>query len=349
MRLTIPIRLLLPVLLAGSVTRQTLGQEPSVVELMTSARTALAGGDLDGARASLERVLSREGVNKPARLALTDVLMRLGLWNEAEKQAQILTAQFPADTEPVFLLARIALRRGDARAARGFAARCLDGGDSRPDVYKLLAVAEYLLQEKDKFETHIKTVLERNPRDAEAQYILARYLYENKRYSESLKTFQIVLQLEPDHYKAHYYCGLLYGSSGEGERARAEFLRSIEIVERKKVAYAWPYADLGKTLTDAAEPDKAIEWLARGVRNDANCPKVYYEYARALFQAGHSAEVKQALLEAVRLDPGYTEAYYLLARYYKKSGESQAADQVLSKFRDLKNHPIASPYGLPRQ
>jgi Tfp pilus assembly protein PilF len=59
--------------------------------------------------------------------------------------------------------------------------------------------------------------------------------------------------------------------------------------------------------------------------------------------------VKQALLDAVRLDPGYEEAHYLLARYYRKSGENQTAEQTLAKFKNLKSHTIASPYGLPRQ
>jgi len=75
----------------------------------------------------------------------------------------------------------------------------------------------------------------------------------------------------------------------------------------------------------------------------------YYEYARALFHKGPLPEIEKTLIEAVRLDPGYTDAYYLLARYYRKSDKNLAADRVLARFRDLKAHPMPSPYGLPRQ
>lgn len=329
------------------VSVQVPGRE--VDRLISSARTALDHGDLDAARSSLEKVLALEETNKPARLELTDVLRRMRRWNDAEDQARILIRQAPADTEPLYLLAEIAMQRGDPRTATELAYRCLARGDTRPEVYKVLAVSEYSLHENDKFEAGIRAVIERNPRDVEAHYMLARYLFEVRHYSESLKSFQTVLDLQPEHYKAHYYCGLLDVANGEDGLARAEFLSSIELLERRQAAYGWPFADLGRALNDAGELDNALGWLSRGIRNDPTCPRVYYEYARALFQKGAGAEVKDALLKALSLDPGYSEAYYLLARYYKKSGDGRAAGEALAKFRDLKDHPIPSPYGLPRQ
>jgi tetratricopeptide (TPR) repeat protein len=318
-------------------------------QLIAQARANMNRGDFEGERTALEQALALAPTHRKARLALTDVFMRLGRWKEAEDQAQTLVEQFPADTEPVFLLAMIAMRRGDPQTAKELAVRCLARGDTRPEVYKVLALSGYLLQDTGQFEANIRAVLEKNPQDAEAQYFLARYLFEVKRYSESLDFFERVIALQPDHYKAHYYIGLLHVAEGEADLSRTDFEASIKIVESKNIAYAWPFADLGRVLNDAGETGQAIEYLSRGIRNDPACPRNYYEYARALFQKCATAEVKQALLEAVRLDPGYTEAYYLLARYYRKSGENQTATQVLAKFKELKSHPIASPYGLPRQ
>ena len=98
MRRTTTIRLL--ILLTGPVCAeagiellpvpvQALGREPSVVQLMASAQAALEQGDLESARASLERVLSREAANKQARLALVDVLIRMARWADAESQGRI--------------------------------------------------------------------------------------------------------------------------------------------------------------------------------------------------------------------------------------------------------------------
>lgn len=328
---------------------QALGQEPSVVQLMAGARAALDQGDLERARVSLERVVSREATNKQARLALVDVLIRMAMWTDAGSQATILVNQFPEETEPIYLLAQVALRRGDPASAYEFARRCLDRGDNRPEIYKVLALAEYLLQRTDQFEAHIHIVLERNPRDAEAEYLLARYLYETKQYRQALTTFQNVLAIQPEHYKARYYAGLVYQMTNETDRAQAEFLASIQIIEKKRIRYAWPFADLGRQLADAGDLDAAVDWLSQAIHNDPACPKAYYEYARALSHKGVFPEIEKALIEAVRLDPGYADAYYLLARYYRKSDKNLAAEQVLARFKDLKAHPLPSPYGLPRQ
>jgi predicted Zn-dependent protease len=325
------------------------GREVTVRQLMASARVALDHGDLEAGRSNLEKVLSREETNRPARLALTDVLRRMRRWNEAENHAQTLISQFPADTEPVYLLAEIEMQRGNPQAAQRLASRCLAQGDSRPEVYKVLAVSEYLLQNNDKFLADIRAVIDKNPLDPEAQYMLARYLYETKQYRQSLSALQAVLGIQPAHYKAHYYAGLVYQANGDTDHAQSEFVAAIGIIESKDIHYAWPFADLGRALNDEGKTDKAIEWISRGIRNDPACPKTYYEYARTLFRRSAGSEVKRALIEAVRLDPGYSDAYYLLARYYRKTGENQAADQVLAKFRDLKAHPVPSPYGLPRQ
>ena len=354
----ITVRLL--ILLAGSVCadagiqfwpvpQPAPGQEPSVVQLMARARTALEQGNLESARADLESVLSREGAYKQARLALVDVLIRMARWADAESEARILTDQFPEDTEPIYLLAQVALRRGDPASANEFARRCLVNGDNRPEIYKVLALAEYLLQRTEQFEAHIQVVLKKNPRDAEAEYLLARYLYESKQYRQALAAFQKVLEIQPEHYRAHYYAGLVYQMTNDMDRAQGEFLGAIRIIENKHIRYAWPFADLGRQLADAGESDAAIDWLLQGIHNDPACPKAYYEYARALFHKGPLPEIERMLIEAVRLDPGYTDAYYLLARYYRKVDKSLAAEQALAKFKDLKAHPVPSPYGLPRQ
>ena len=320
----------------------TRGQSPEGVQ------ANLGRGELESIRASLEQKLLRDQADKRARIQLVEVLIRLARWADAEQQVEIMSKQSPEDAEPVFLSALIAFRRGDPHRASDLASRCILLGDVRPEVYKILALSEYLLGQTEKIEKHVLAILQKNPFDAEAQFFLARYLYEMGRFAEALSTFQKVLQIEPEHYKAHYYAGLIYASTDEKQRAREEFLASIKIIESGKIHYAWPFADLGRELNDAGESDRAITWLTRGIQNDPSCPKAYYEYARALFEKGAEPQVKQALTEAIRLDAGYANAYYLLARYYRKSGETQLADEALGKFRELKAHPIPSPYGLRR-
>ena len=123
---------------------------------------------------------------------------------------------------------------------------------------------------------------------------------------------------------------------------------AIDVIDRLKIRYAWPYADLGSLLVNEGDYDRGIGWLYRAVRNDPASPYARYNYAKALFRNGATFEVKQELIEAIRLDPGYGDAYYLLARYYQRTGESQLAKDTFAKFEEIKKNPTPSPYGVRR-
>lgn len=242
----------------------------------------------------------------------------------------------------------VAFRRADPKTAAYLANQCLAHGDNRPEMLKLLALSEYLLGQHDKFETHIRAVLAQNPRDVEAHYSLGRYFFEIGRYTDSLASLRTVMEIDPEHYKAHYYAGLLHGASGRPELARHEYLAAIKTIESKQIRYAWPFAEMGRQLVDAGDYGRGLEWLARAIQNDPANPKAQYEYGRALSKNSSGPEVEKALLEAIRLDSGYSDAYYLLARYYQRTGKPQMASELLTKFKKLKKDPVPSPYGLRR-
>jgi len=317
-------------------------------QLIETAQAQLKRGDLAGAATTLEQALAQEERNKAARIALIHVLLRLTRPAEAERHAQTLRQQFPEETQPVYLLALIAFQRGQPQLACELANQCLARGDLRPEVYKLLAFAEYLLQQYDQSEAHTRAVLQQHPQDPEANYHLGRQLYEGKRYREALGSFQKVIEVQPENYKAHYYAGLLYEASNEAGRAKEEFLAAIQVIDRQKLRYPWPFTDLGRRLVNEGEFDRGLGWLYRAIRNDPASPQAHYEYAKALFQKEATPEVKQELMEAIRLDEGYSEAYYLLARYYQKVGEKQLAQETFAKFEEVKKNPRPSPYGLRR-
>ena len=332
--------------LSGTVAAAT--QDASTARLIESAQEGLKRGDLAGAAVQLEQALARDGGNRAARVLLSEVLLRLMRPDEAERQARLLREQFPGETQPTYLLALIAFQRGQPQQTRDLAALCLARGDDRPEVLKLLAFAEYLLQRPEEAEAHLRGALKQNPLDVEAHYHLGRQLYERKRYREAADAFQQVIRLRPEHYKARYYAGLLHEASNEAGRAKEEFLAAIQVIDRLKVRYPWPFTDLGKRLVNEGEFDRGLGWLYRAVRNDPASPQAHYEYAKALLRQGATAEVKRELLEAIRLDPGYSEAYYLLARYYTKAGEKQLAQETFAKFEEVKKNPTPSPYGLRR-
>jgi tetratricopeptide (TPR) repeat protein len=243
------------------------------------------------------------------------------------------------------------LERGDLASAAALLEQALSldvRQKHAAEVYKRLAMIEYLLGKLERFEAHIREAIRLNPMDADARYHLGRRFFEEKRYREAMGAFLEAIKIQPEHYRARYYAGLVHKGENDGEGAKREFQAAIRVVERLKVRYAWPFTDLGEWLINEGEYERGVGWLYRATRNDPKSPHAWYHYAKALFQKEPSFEVKEALFVAIGLDPGYSEAYYLLARYYQKTGEEKLAKETFAKFDELKKHPIPSPFGLRR-
>lgn len=317
-------------------------------QLLANARQDMRRGDLAGAKAALRQALALDERYKPARKALIQLLLLQGPPREAEEQAQIFARLYPEDTDSFFLRALVAFQNGRLPEASELAEACLKRGDRRGEIHKLLALSAYLQGRLDEFETHIREAAKLDPLDPDPHYHLGRYYFEDKRYEQALGAFRKALELQPDHYKSHYYAGLVHEGQNNIEAAMREMRAAIQIIERMKIKYAWPLADLGRLLVNDGDYDRGLGWLYRAIRNDPESPYARYHYARALFRQGATIEVKQELTEAIKLDPGYSDAYYLLARYYQKTGEKNLAEETFAKFEEVKKNPPPSPYGVRR-
>jgi tetratricopeptide (TPR) repeat protein len=256
---------------------------------------------------------------------------------------------------PVTLLlekAQASLARGDLADAAAILEKAINL-DQNPrnaaELYKRLAMVEYILEKFDRFDLHMREAIRLNPLDADAHYQLGRRFFEEKRYREAIGAFQKALKIQPSHYKARYYAGLVHEGENDSEGAKLEYQAAIRIVEELKIRYAWPFTDLGKLQVNDGDYERGVGWLYRATRNDPRSPHAWYHYAKALFQKEPNFEVKEALQVAISLDPGYSEAYYLLARFYQKTGEERLSRETFAKFEELKKNPIPSPYGLRRQ
>ena len=305
-------------------------------------------GDPAQAASALRQAIALDEKHKSARKALIQLLLLHGKLKEAEEQVQTFARLHPEEAEAVFLRALVAFQNGQLQQASELAEECLKRGDSRAEVHKLLAMSEYLQRHFDKFETHIREAAKLNPLDPDPHYHLGRYYFEDKRYDQALGAFKKAFELQPDHFKSHYYAGLIHEGQNNIEAAKQEMQAAIRVIDRMKLRYAWPYADLGRLLVNEEDYDRGIGWLYRAVRNDPESPYARYHYAKALFRNGATFEVKQELMEAIKLDPGYGDAYYLLARYYQKTGEAQRAKETFAKFEEIKKNPAPSPYGVRR-
>ncbi len=243
----------------------------------------------------------------------------------------------------------LAFKAHEIEKAAELARQCIEGGTVSSDAYKLLALSCFLLQRFDDYLANMQKAVEINPYDSEAHYHLGRYLYEIKKYSEAMDRFAQAVAVDPDNHKAYYFSALCKQGNSDEKGAADDFRKSIAIVEKKRISYGWPFADLGDLLALQGDFDNGLAWAYRGTRNDPTLPYPHYVYARILLNKEASPEVEQELSRAIKLDPGYTQAYYLLGRYYTKTGDKERAQSAFARFNELKNNPVPSPFGVRRQ
>lgn len=323
-------------------------QQATLEQLLNQAQRQIDSNQLSQAVETLKQVLILQEDHKLARLAMVDVLMRLTRWEDVDGHVHFLRLHFPVDNQVTYVAAAVAFRKGDFQRAADLAAESISRGDERSAIYKLLAMSRFMLSDAEGFRTNILKAIERNPADGDANYHLGRYFYENKSYLEALAAFDKARTIDLENYRAHYFAALCLQVNGEFEKSEAAYRKAIEIIEKKKVRYGWPFADYGEMLINQGKVDNGLGWLYRATRNDPALPYVHLKYANGLLKKENSIEIEQALKEAIRLDPSYGEAYYLLGRYYNKVGEKDQAQQAFAKFEELRKNPQSSPFGLRR-
>src|SRR5262245_11974055 len=95
--------------------------------------------------------------------------------------------------------AQTSLERGDLAGAAAQLEQALALDQSRKnsaELYKRLALIEYLMQRFDRFDEHIREAIRLDPLDADARYQLGRRFFEEKRYREAMVEFQEALKLQ---------------------------------------------------------------------------------------------------------------------------------------------------------
>lgn len=323
-------------------------QSAAAPELLDAAQNALDSGNLDEAVRLLREVLRQDEKHRLARQALVDVLMRRGEWNAADTEINTLLRLFADDADSVYLAAAAAFRRNQFEQAVQHATRVLELAPGRAAAFQLRAFSRFMLEDYDGFRQDLESLIAVNPAHADAHYHLGRFYYENQQFTEGLAALEKAVTLDPNHYRAHYFLGWCRQAQGDLESAEASYRRSVEVVEAQQIRYGWPFTDLGELLVGRGDYTDGLGWMYRGIRNNPELPYAHYKYASALMKETPTSEVEIHLLKAVELDPGYTEAYYLLGRYYQASGENEKAKSAFAKFQELRQNPVASPYGVRR-
>lgn len=156
---------------------------------------ARESGTFDRRRSELEGRLARAPDDQALRLELARLLARLGLHDEAVREAETLL-RWHADDIAALLLA------GQAEQATG-----------RIDA----AAVRY---------ARVRTLV---PTHAVAALLLGETLYQRGEPEQALEVLEAAIAAQPEHAEAHHLLSFLYGDLGRHEDARAAARRALQL------------------------------------------------------------------------------------------------------------------------
>ncbi len=232
--------------------RQLLSSEPAMTDAWLQlaglySRRGLAAEEI----AAYREAIARSPKNPGALIGIASALLRIGRVEEARAHAGLAAAVAPAAAHE--LLARIALRRGEAGTARREAQLAEDADPTLP---ARAFVEGVVLHQQGQFAAALPHLLEATRRLAgrteqlpDVHYLAGDTLARLDRYPEAERMFQQELRAFPSHLRSHAGLAMLYRATGrpaDSDRAIDELVRNAPTAEGYALA-----ADLWRMFGEA--------------------------------------------------------------------------------------------------
>lgn len=302
-------------------------------------RVAYAEGLLAGERgdfaASVERfraALTLEPRMLRARRDLALALVRLGRWDEAERELEVVTAVVPDSFEPAYLRALAAYNAGRLDAAETLARRLTEAFPRASVAHTLLGV---VLSARGGMPIDTVPVFrkarELDETSFDAAFYLGRALYTLRDFDGAAAALEAAVRLRPDDLKARFFLATALESLGSTDAALAQY----EEIARRAPDSPEGHIGMGAVLGKQGKYDEAVASLLRAIEKDPGLFEGHYALGRALARLNRLEEAVASLRRATELEPGRPDAHYQLALALRRAGKTEEADREFETVRRL--------------
>jgi tetratricopeptide (TPR) repeat protein len=180
-------------------------------------------------------------------------------------------------------------------------------------------------------ETEMRAAAGLDPHAVLPRLFLARILLATNRVSEGEQLYSELKKVAPDDPSAYQALGLFYLSSGQREKAAAEF-QSMLASKPKDAAVK---ANLIAVLIDLKRIHEADRLNTEVLRENPGDPPGLQSNGRILLAEGKYQEAATALQAAIKSEPNCARCYYFLGEAQAALGVSDLAKVSLSRAREL--------------
>ena len=316
--------------LAGVYARQT--EYSTAIQVLTQGVAALPGSaelkfrlgwnySVQGRHAAAVEQFQQVLRLDPQRHQAYDFIARMYMAEEKREEAQQLLQQaLAAHPDASALLARLGVLLLDAGSpvqACEYLERAIREDPDHAEAYYSLGQA-YLrigLSDRGHAVLHYFELLQNNYRE--------------------LLDLKTAIVLNPSDAAACFGLGKVYGRIGRYEAARQAYLAVLKI----DPSHIDAQNNLGNIYLRQQRPHQAIEVFSALLQADSSYVRAYNNLGYAYLAIDQPQRAIQTYKKAIAIDPRYAQAYSSLGALYMQQGKIAEAQQQLTIYEELTQHP----------
>jgi tetratricopeptide (TPR) repeat protein len=188
-----------------------------------------------------------------------------------------------------------------------------------------------------------KAILAKDPRNAEARWLLGQAYLGDGKPELALMEFKAVNQIgqfgpEVPEIEFRRQIAGLFERFNQTEEALKERL----LLTKLEPGAALNFYEAGRLFDDRGRTDVAVNYLRKAIELDARLAQAHHRLGLILFRTKHPIEAKAAFESAIKWEPENFEAFFHLGRIHKEMNDWTAALVAFEKASRDPNFKVKS-------
>ncbi len=261
--------------------------------------------------------LSRPGVSAVSRPGV-ERSQALGVQQVGEATAQATRRAINTGPEAILAVADKLVDNGEINKAISKYQQIIKDNPNLAGAYAGLGYAYIQAEDFDVAIETLKTAIDKDKKDQEAQVNLGVALYRSGNIAEAIKQYKNLIESKSPSAEVYYNLGIAYAHEGEFESAVENINTAIS---KRKNKYPEAYNNLGLIYEARGEDQKAIDSFKTAVlQQNNNYPLAGYNLARLYLGKANSKESKFEAIKQYKQvttqKPNFAEAYLDMGNAY---------------------------------
>ena len=190
-------------------------------------------------------------------------------------------------------------------------------------------------------ENNLKKILEKNPKNVKALFLLGSVYLELNQLNNSIKLLNEVIDLDPKISNAYSNLGIIYIKQRNFQKAKICILKSLEINPKNLDAYNY----LGLIYSELGEFENAIDKTKKALEINKNYFPGYNNLGLIYKKFEYFSDAEISFKKAILINSKFTNSYYNLMELYEKTNQNEKLHEVILEYGKLfKENSISTLY-----